>query len=369
MNVTETDSPLAIAMWDFSWLERRYPGGGYNDWDTALDELAERGYNAVRIDAYPHLVARDPEREWTLPPAFDACDWGAPTRTTVRVEPALTEFIRKCAEKDIEVALSTWFRKDSETDARMGIRTPDDLAHVWIETLERVEDAGLLDAITYVDLNNEFPGQRWAPHFNRPGDQHPVDRASPASKRWIRESIETVRESYPDQDYCMSEIPDLDRWETLPVENQDFIEAHIWLMTCGEFYDWELFDDIDSEEHFGWLVETAEERYRSDPERWQSVLGEAIQSAAEWSREAGVPVGTTECWSIINYRDHPQLDWDWVKEVCAFGTREAADTGRWAAISTSNFCGPQFSGMWDDVEWHRDLTDTIKSAEIERNLR
>jgi hypothetical protein len=31
--------PLAITMWDFSWLERRWPGAGYEDWDLALDGL------------------------------------------------------------------------------------------------------------------------------------------------------------------------------------------------------------------------------------------------------------------------------------------------------------------------------------------
>jgi hypothetical protein len=45
--------PIAIAMWDFSWLERRWPGAGYENWSVALDELVERGYDAVRIDAYP----------------------------------------------------------------------------------------------------------------------------------------------------------------------------------------------------------------------------------------------------------------------------------------------------------------------------
>src|SRR5271165_5395009 len=40
---SETKRPRAIAMWDFSWLERRWPGAGYEDWDQALDELAVRG--------------------------------------------------------------------------------------------------------------------------------------------------------------------------------------------------------------------------------------------------------------------------------------------------------------------------------------
>ena len=34
--------PLAITMWEFSWLERRWPGAGYEDWDRALAELVDR---------------------------------------------------------------------------------------------------------------------------------------------------------------------------------------------------------------------------------------------------------------------------------------------------------------------------------------
>ena len=34
--------PRAIAMWDFSWLERRWPGAGYEEWDRVLDELVSK---------------------------------------------------------------------------------------------------------------------------------------------------------------------------------------------------------------------------------------------------------------------------------------------------------------------------------------
>jgi hypothetical protein len=89
----------AITMWDFSWLERRWPGAGYEDWDQALDGLVERGYEAVRIDAYPHLLAADPEKEWELIPCWNQQDWGSPAKCRVRVLPALIEFIGKCAER------------------------------------------------------------------------------------------------------------------------------------------------------------------------------------------------------------------------------------------------------------------------------
>lgn len=77
--------PVAITMWDFSWLERRWPGAGYEDWDLALDELVERGYDAVRIDAYPHLLAADPSRTWDILPPWNTQDWGAPAPVSVQV--------------------------------------------------------------------------------------------------------------------------------------------------------------------------------------------------------------------------------------------------------------------------------------------
>jgi hypothetical protein len=53
--------PLALAMWDHTWLFRHYPGGDFESFDRVLDELVERGYNAVRIEGFPHLIAPDPQ--------------------------------------------------------------------------------------------------------------------------------------------------------------------------------------------------------------------------------------------------------------------------------------------------------------------
>ena len=64
--IAENINPLAFTMWDFSWIERRWTGAGYENWDLALQELVERGYNAVRIDAYPHLVSADQNKKWTI---------------------------------------------------------------------------------------------------------------------------------------------------------------------------------------------------------------------------------------------------------------------------------------------------------------
>jgi hypothetical protein len=46
-------------MWDFSWILRHHKFGEFEDWDQVLQELAERGYNAIRMDAMPQFVAAD----------------------------------------------------------------------------------------------------------------------------------------------------------------------------------------------------------------------------------------------------------------------------------------------------------------------
>lgn len=80
VGVSETSknkvSPRAITMWDFSWLERRWPGAGYEDWDKVLDELLERGYNAIRIDAYPHLIAEDPTKKMDVERSLESTGLG-----------------------------------------------------------------------------------------------------------------------------------------------------------------------------------------------------------------------------------------------------------------------------------------------------
>ena len=116
--------PLAISMWDFSWLERRWTGAGYEDWDKVLAELKERGYNALRIDAYPHLVAENSSKLWTLNEVWSIQNWGSPDINKVQVQPNLNTFIAKCRDHGIRVGLSTWFRNDVD-NTRMKTTSPE----------------------------------------------------------------------------------------------------------------------------------------------------------------------------------------------------------------------------------------------------
>src|SRR5512133_3259662 len=59
VRVSGLKKPVAIAMWDYSWILRHHRYGEFENWDKVLEELAERGYNSIRIDAMPQFVAAD----------------------------------------------------------------------------------------------------------------------------------------------------------------------------------------------------------------------------------------------------------------------------------------------------------------------
>lgn len=357
--------PLAITMWDFSWLERRWPGGGYEDWDRALDELVERGYDAVRIDAYPQLVAADADREWHLLPPWSVQDWGSPEPITVRVWPALSEFMRKCAERGLRVALSSWFQNDT-AERRLAIPGPAALATVWGATLARLEGEGLLDHVLYVDLCNEWPLAVWAPFYRSKNPPH-HDWRSPHALAWTRESIALLRARFPGLAFTFSLCNQFDDEASYATDlsHFDLLEPHVWMAGVTDFYDrveyrYERFDM----KGYRNVVARAASLYRADPVHWKAAFAPTLDRLAAWGAATGQPLVTTEGWAIVDYKDGPGLPWDWVLEYNAWAVEHVVATGRWAAVCTSNFCGPQFRGMWREVAWHRRLTDLIKSGNL-----
>jgi hypothetical protein len=362
--------PRAITMWEFSWIERRWPGAGYEDWDQALDGLVVRGYNAVRIDPFPHLLAADPHRTWTLWPEWNTQMWGSPDVNRIVLLPALFDFLEKCRDRGIMVALSTWYRKD-DADTRMTITGPEVMAANWVKTLDLISQAGCIDSILYTDLCNEWPGEDWAP-FVKPALTY-GDWDKPASLDYMHKAIALVRSRYPQMPLLFSCAEDRpENYLEYDLSDFDLLDPHIWMVqqNDGEFYrlaeyGYERFDA----KGYTNLSLRAEDLYRARPQYWQNELVQAIDRHAAVSRKMKMALITTECWGVVDYKDWPLLKWDWVKDLCALGAQHAASTGQWLAIATSNFCGPQFVGMWRDKTWHQQLTRTIKSSEISVELR
>ncbi|MDR2921295.1 MAG: cellulase [Tannerella sp.] len=364
--------PRAITMWDFSWLERRWDGAGYEDWDLVLDQLSERGYNAIRIDAYPHLIAEDPTKKWILNEVWAQQVWGSPDMNEVQVQPYLNQFLEKCRERDIKVGLSSWYRQDID-HTEMKITTPVRMAECWLSTLRSIEADGLLDTILFVDLCNEWPGNHWAPFF---ASQYPEvvwgQWYKDESITWMKTALDIMRSKYPDMPFLFSfDNDEVEKYSEIDTSFLDLYEHHIWMVqqNNSEFYKavgytYERF----SHDAYKGVVANAERLYREKPLYWQQLLVDKIERMARVAKQNKRLVVTTECWGIVDYKDWPLLKWDWVKELCALGTITAAKTGAWAGIATSNFCGPQFVGMWRDIQWHKELTSVIRSSPIDESI-
>jgi hypothetical protein len=70
--------------------------------------------------------------------------------------------VARCRARGVVAGLSTSYKHDAD-NVRMRIRTIEDYAQLWLATLRITEAAGLLDAILYVDLRNEFSNAKWVP--------------------------------------------------------------------------------------------------------------------------------------------------------------------------------------------------------------
>lgn len=158
--------PYACAMWEFSWMDRRVGAQNeYADWGAVLDELVDRGYDCIRFDAFPHLVAAGPGVR-TIQPVESWFMWGNSEQAVIiNPQQHLVEFMKLGVARKLKFGLSTWFR-DDETHQRDAVKTPDDLLRIWQLTLRHIDSnvPGGLSNVLWVDLCNEFPvvGQ-WSP--------------------------------------------------------------------------------------------------------------------------------------------------------------------------------------------------------------
>lgn len=371
------NAPLAISMWDFSWLQRRWaPEAEYQDPAMVLDELVDRGYNCVRIDAFPHLLAQGTggpaAGRFTVHPMREEFMWGRHQPTEIAPARALVEFVQLAAERDVAVGLSSWFN-DDDTGRRHQVVSPTDYVHVWRSTLELLEQEDLLSAIAWVDLCNEFPMWSWAPGANESifGPEGHARRA----ERWTdeqRSAVESyfaatdhLRATWPDLRYTYSFEPQSVSFRDLDYSDLDAIEPHLWLTgTAPELRRLSQFDGVLAGE-LQTHMDLMQEHYWPRRSEWLGMLRAEMEQWARLAHEQGVDLITTEGWSSVFWDTAPLASgrpcWDFVKDVAEFAIVNAIELG-WTGICTSNFSQPHFAEFWDDVDWHRQSTQRIRSG-------
>jgi len=381
-----TDSGrLAITMWEFSWLVRRQGAEAeYADWDKVLDELAERGYDTIRLDAFPHLIARGPDGDlverFTVLPQSPLFMWGNHEPVEIDPRAGLVEFLSKVRERDMGVGLSTWFNDDTLARSTTVV-TPDDYARIWGETLDFLADSNSLDVVRWVDLCNEFPLGKWAKgaapvifDIDDPSNLMPVfspwtDDTLSRVQPYLDEGIGPLREAYPELLYTFSfETTSAENVRQLDTRSFDIGEVHVWLSNDLVFSTRSGQGAVVLEsgpEALPRHAEQAPEVYFSERDMWLSSLEGLIGDWTQWGADNGLPLYTSECWGPINYDDVDSIpgttEWDWVKDVCAEGVGMAIEQG-WVGICSHNFTQPHFEGMWSDIAWHQEQTNLIRNA-------
>jgi hypothetical protein len=382
--LNSTSQRWACAMWDFSWLvRRRDPTPEYADWDKILDELVLRGYNCVRIDAFPHLIAHDQQEknqeDFTMLPLQKNFMWGNQEPIQVNPRKALIDFFYKAKARNLKIGLSTWLTPD-ESQRRNQIKRPADFARIWNETLGLLKQNNLLDLVLWVDICNEFPLDIWAVGaaqeiFGSPAEtpkkmfeRHQNTYNPQVAKdvqRYFTECITSLKEAFPNIAFTFSFTSLLiKQFGQLDLSQFDLIDAHIWTSDDPKFKrsTWQNLPlalvNFGVQLH-AWRARQMFPKYQKE---WVNILEQQTDAWSAIADQYKIPLFTTEGWGPVNYNDispnGQQGEWDWVKTICAEGARMAVRKG-WKGICSSNFCQPHFKGMWNDVYWHQKVTEEI----------
>lgn len=381
--------PVAIAMWDFSWLLRHHPGGEFENWNAVLDGLVDRGYNAIRFDVFPALVAARsggkttetfdfPKNDWK--PAL----WGNQYSTQINPRKALAEFIPRCLDRGLLLGLSTWFMGPGVEQ----IEGLDGFVRVWHETLSFLKENDLLHNVYYVDLLNEYPlfnGFTW---FRRHLDgqlQSQIEKAKAGgAHEWkakmgdyndkqsralcvgfADDAIGRLKKSWPQIDFLFSQTThESADWRAMAPSKTAAIDLHTWFVMNptlgGDTGYWEKVHDIANNDLSFAGVQTALlKNWKEHKPRLIQWMDQQMGEAMAIGQRHGKPVGNTEGWGLINWMDHPALTWDIIKEAGEICVGLGRKHG-YRFLCTSNFTHPQFPRLWADVSWHHRLTGMIR---------
>lgn len=361
---------LAISMWEYSWLTRRWGvENEFADWNKNLDEAIERGYNCLRIDPFPQLFLCEKETQDIEQMPKNAF-WGCHLDSQINIKKDLAEFMSLCKEKGIKIGLSGWYVADEEKLHKRA-KDKDEMVKMWLLVLKFLEEKDLLDIVDWVDPVNEWP-------LSHPDGLNNTLLLAFRRKKFIKKTneflpyvIKSLKNEYSDIKYTFSftieHFPRKKERSKVDLSEFDLLEIHTWLTS------WFLFRLAIHHRTFQYsqlfpfkmgikrFAKSAEKKYYKKEEKWLDYLRNELQSQVDWAKELGVPIYNTEGFISVFYKD-PPLDsevrvWDWYQDASKKCHAIATDLG-FSGLCTSNFSIPYF-GLWREPEWHRSLNEYL----------
>lgn len=372
-----SSAPLAMACWDYSWLTRRDGRQcEYRNLDLVFEELALRGYNALRLDPFPHLIA--PAPNGIVVERFDLLPEGRELRRglarPVQVQPRrwLVELLRRARQHDIKLWLSSWFLADTQA-RRSFVRRPRDFIQVWAETLGFIEREGFADQVVAVDFCHQFPLLPAAAGAHR--RIFGVHRANPLPhllnwstgteqriEEYLLEVPRSLRSLFPAFLYGVSAGPALEHsLRQMDTSELDFVDSHVWLTDDPRF---RIATGDILPVNGPPVLENVRGRvaallYRQSRDHWNQRLHARLARQVDFARVRRVLPTIGE--GYIKTGNEQALDWGWVRAVSEQVISDAVEHGI-SVVNPGIYARPHSPQFWGDEQWHRRMTAKIRGA-------
>jgi hypothetical protein len=366
---------LTIAMWDFSLLFMHHKNGCYENFNKSIDELIERKFNTIRIDAFPLIIGLlDSLNQSITFPANPAYNWGQTDKDYKHeIAKELIDFLMIAKEKKLNIILSTW-NMDCKEFPNIKDKYSDRQKYwkAWEKVLDMLKDNNLLDNILYVDLDQEFP--YFSPFGksidNLKNKNSKNEIAKSRRMKWNTEQLDYVYDlldsslvhfqtKYPGLRFTYSFTEFWDEIRYIKLKSLDVLELHIWLTQSQRFLSRSQFDNMNK-------IRSADTNYSDYMQRVSSSLKamkpmfkkdmiNRMKFAKEWSEEIAAPLVTTEAWGPWWHMDNKYLDWQWLYGWCEECMGLASENGFWG-VTPWNYSHPYWEN-WKNIKWYKKVNE------------
>lgn len=367
-------------MWDWSWLSHRVPGGAFSDWAKVTVEARDRGFDTIRFDPLPDLAVGGPVQ---VVPSDEAVPWvHVPAEQTVDPVAEAVAFAQVAVQAGHRLILSSWgYGRGRHGDsvafgAYPAFQPVDDEADVdaylegWGVVLDAFGEAGLFDAITYVDFNNELDlvvslAAKRVLSLDGGGAWDWTDIHGETFRGISERAVAWLHARYPQLVATVSCCGPIDVVSPWYPRNADVLEWHAWYSEpdrrCWSERVAELFGDRPYPDASDFRSPESRARLDGVYRRAHAVADPTLRRQQDrylgrikaFADEAGLPAYLGEGYAIPWYSDEPELSWAWIKDVSGAAVRTVQGLG-FDGYTTSNFSEPTFP-LWQDVDWHRRL--------------
>lgn len=385
-----TPTRLTIAMWDFSWMYMHYPGGAFENFDRVTDELLERGFNTVRIDAFPLIIGKlDSLNQEVTIAGGPLRNWGPSDKDRQHdVVNELTEFMKMTKEKGLYVILSSWgFGCLEFPEILNDYKNRNFFWQAWEKTLNILKDEKLLDHVLYVDFDQEFPYfSPFNAHLNNlqktlvNSEKSKMEAAGHVELNFEKYSWNNAQMNFV-HDYFSSTLSHFQRlyphlrftfsltsyWKEvrlMNIQSLDVLELHMWMSQSAIFQNRSGFSDVQKDRgdhNFKDYQNRVNALLLSSRPKLLKEMFNRMDYAQKWSEEIAAPLVTTESWGPWWNMDHNDLDWQWLQDWCELCMNMAPQYGFWG-VTPWNYSHPYWDN-WQNVEWYNKVNKSFLNAD------